>query len=108
MKLPIVISKVDMLFGYRQYMSILGFQVTTYSRMVGYREGIIANFLKSSEIEYPYCEMLALVTTFKEKAEINGLSIKEWFIHNTDISDWASFFRDYNIFKSVDFKKDWS
>lgn len=103
-----VISKVGMLFGYRQYMSILGFQVTTDSRMVGYREGIIANFLKSSEIEYQYCEMLALVTTFKEKAEINGLPIKEWFIHNTDISDWASFFRDYNIFKSVDFKKDWS
>ena len=33
---------------------------------------------------------------------------KEWFIQNTDISDWASFFRDYNVFKFVDFKKDWS
>ena len=103
-----VIFKTGMLFGYRQYRSILGFLVTTDSRMIGYREGLIADFLKSSEIEYQYCEMLALVTTLKEKAEVNGIPIKEWFIQNTDISDWASFFRDYNVFKFVDFKKDWS
>ena len=30
--------------------------------------------------------MLALVTTLKEKAEVNGIPIKEWFIQNTDIS----------------------
>lgn len=103
-----VISKVGMLFGYRQYMSILGFQVTTNSRMIGYREDLIADFLKSPEIEYQYCEMLALVTVFIEEAKINDLPIKEWFIQNTDISDWASFFREYDVFKAADFKKDWS
>lgn len=102
------LNRVGMLFGYRQYMSALDFQVTTHSRMVGYREGLISDFIRLPEIEYQYCEMLALVTTFKEELKINGLSIKDWFIQNTDIHDWASFFRDYNVFKAVDFKKDWS
>lgn len=102
------ISKISMLFGYRQFISVLGTQVTTNSRMTGYREDLISDFLTSPDMEYQYCEMLSLVTAFTEHLEINGIPIKNWFVQNTDIHDWASFFRDYDVFKYADLNKDWS
>ena len=101
-------AKIGMLIGFRRYKSILGIKITTDSRMIGYREGLVDGFYQSTEIEAEYCEMLALVTIFKEKVTLDGIPIKEWFVQNTNIHDWASFFRDYDIFKHVDFKKDWS
>lgn len=102
------LPKISMLFGYRQFMSILGTQVTTNSRMTGYREELISDFLTSPEIKYQYCEMLSLVTTFTKHLEINDIPIKDWFVQNTNIHDWASFFSDYDVFKYVDLNKTWS
>ncbi len=100
--------KIGMLIGYRYYISLLGNTIATDSRMVGYRESLIKEFLLNSKIENQYCEMLSLVTTFKQNAKISGLPIKEWFIENTNIGDWASFFREYDVFKAADFNKDWT
>lgn len=102
------ISKTGMLFGYRQFMSVLGTRVTTNSRMIGYREGLISDFLTSPDIEYQYCEMLSLVTIFTEQVKINDIPIKDWFVQNTDIHDWASFFKDYDVFRYVNNNKRWT
>ena len=38
---------------------------------------------------------------------IDNIPVEKWFIENTSIDDWASFFRDYNIFKYASFEKNW-
>ena len=76
--------------------------------MIGYREKLIKDFLLNSEIKYQYNELLILVSTFKEMATIDGKPIKEWVTENTNIEDWASFLREYDVFKAADFNKNWT
>ncbi len=87
----VAVNKIGMLLGYRYIMSILGFNMSIDSRMVGYREGLIADFLKNPEIECQYREMLALLAAFKENMSIDDIPIKDWFVKNTNVSDWAFF-----------------
>lgn len=89
-------------------MSILGFSASANSRMVGYRERLISNFFQDDSIAGQYQEMFALVALIKENAEINGISIQEWFIKNTNIHDWASFLREYDVFKFVRERKEYT
>ena len=101
-------SKIGILLGYRSVISCLGFQASADSRMVGYREGLIPAFFQNEKIIAQYSEMLALTTRIKERASINGVPIKEWFVQNTGIQDWAIFFREYDVFKYARRKKDYS
>ncbi len=101
------LSKLDVLLGYQFVVSILG-PSSTDSRMVGFREKLIPLFFKDASLPFRYSEILSLVATLKERACINGMPIKQWFIENTDMGDWASFFEDYNVFRYVVEKKDYS
>lgn len=103
-----VLSKAELLLGYCDVISILGFHASADSRMVGYRERFVSAFLQDDTIAAQYQEMFALVVLIKEKAEINGVPIKEWFVKNTDIHDWASFLREYDVFKFVKEKKEYT
>jgi len=102
-----VLSKINMLFGYKDFMTEIG-HVTTDSRMVGYREKLVEDFFSFQELRYQYSELLGLVTLLKEKTLIENEPVEKWFIENTNINDWASFFREYDVFKYATFEKNWS
>ena len=101
-------SRIGMLLGYHSVISNLGFHASADSRMVGYREGLIPAFFRDDEIMAQFIEMFALITMIKENAAIEGLPLKEWFIQNTDIHDWAAFLREYDVFKYARRRKDYS
>lgn len=46
-----------------------------------------------------YIELLALKTVFMDMPCSEGGMYIDWFSNNTDISDLASFFRDYDVFQ---------
>lgn len=46
-----------------------------------------------------YLEILGLLVVIKTKLPINNQTPGDWFAQNTCLEDWASFFRDYNIFE---------
>ncbi len=101
-------AKIGILMGFHHCVSRFGYQNAADSRMIGYREKLIKDFLLNSEIKYQYNELLILVSTFKEMATIDGKPIKEWVTENTNIEDWASFLREYDVFKAADFNKNWT
>ena len=101
-----VLSHVNMLFGYKDFLTEQG-HFTTDSRMIGYREKLVSEFFTYQELRYQYTELLGLVTILKEGMFIEGVPVEQWFIENTNMNDWASFFRDYDVFKHVSFEKDW-
>lgn len=103
----VVLSYVHMLLGYKDFMTELG-HFTTDSRMVGYREKLVKDFFSFQELRYQYTELLGLVVLLKEKMLVDGVPVRQWFIDNTNMNDWASFFREYDVFKYVTFEKDWS
>ena len=40
---------------------------------------------------------------------IDDIMIRDWFINNTDMKDWASFFKEYNVFSCImDTNRDWT
>lgn len=49
---------------------------------------------------YLYKEMLGLLIVTNKKLTINNQNLRSWFAVNTSMEDWASFFRDYNIFEA--------
>lgn len=101
-------SRISILLGYRFIDSVLGFTSSADSRMVGYREKLISSFLSDDMTSDCYAEQLALLTQIKEGGSIDGVPIKRWFVENTDIHDWASFFREYNVFRCRGEKKDYT
>ncbi len=103
-----IISRIGMLFGYKSFSSALGFDVSIDSRMIGFREKLIPLFLNSARAENQYSEMLALVAWITKNIRIDDLPIKEWFIKNTTLEDWASFVKEYDVFKHVPAHKNWS
>lgn len=46
-----------------------------------------------------YLEILCLLVLIKIQIPINGQAPDEWFAENTNLEDWASFFKEYNIFE---------
>ncbi len=103
-----VFSKTGILLGYRFIDSVLGFSASADSRMVGYREKLIPFLLRDKTVFKRYAEQLALLAQIKENAIIDGVPIKQWFVENTGIHDWASFFREYNVFRCRNELKDYS
>lgn len=101
-----VLTHVNMLLGYKVFLTELDRYITN-SRMVGYREKLVNEFFRCQELCYQFTELLGLVTLLRERMLIDNIPVEEWFIENTSIDDWASFFRDYNIFKYASFEKNW-
>lgn len=101
-------DKIGILAGFKHCVSRFGYQNAADSRMIGYRESLIKDFWLKPEIKYQYNELLILVSAFTEMVKIDEKPIKEWFIENTNIEDWASFFKEYNVFKAADFNKNWT
>ncbi len=103
-----IFPRISILLGYRFIDSVLGFTSSADSRMVGYREKLIPCFLSDDTVSDRYAEQLALLAQIKEGGTIEGVPIKRWFVENTDIHDWASFFREYNVFRCRDEMKNYS
>lgn len=101
-------SKIGILLGYRSVVSDLGFCASADSRMVGYRDSLIPALFQDNAVISQYNEMFALITKVKEDAAIDGVPIKEWFLQNTEIHDWAVFLREYDVFKYARRKKEYS
>ena len=97
--------------------SVLGLDFSTHSRMLHAREKYIdliidepANSDYKIEQIGNYGEGLFIVTQMRKNPniKINGESLIEWFEKNTDEKAWASFFQDYNVFKYINEKKEWT
>lgn len=98
--------------------SMLGAEFSAHSRMVTVRDRYIDLILNepSESIDYlrehiRFGEGLFIVAQIRKNSNmtINGISIEDWFIENTTKEDWASFFRDYDIFEHISSeKKEWT
>ena len=87
--------------------SMLGCQVSIDSRMVKARQKMISNLIPddmvvTDEVEFDrgiFAEYLFVIAQLNKGIQLaNGQTLREWFADNTRMEDWASFFRDYNIF----------
>lgn len=83
----------------------LGFGFSTHSRMVTIRDRyikLLVNADKDDELyeqeQDAFVNALGLVAQLSERMTIDDVPIRKWFIENTDMEDWASFFGDYNLF----------
>ena len=114
------IEKVDLdslalLCGHVTIQSDFGGQVTTQSRMVKERRMLLdALFDEETKEEHRDMiialvkEVLVLGVHYKECMEsVEGELYKDWFRKNSELSDWASFFRYYDIF-SIWQRKEWT
>lgn len=99
------------------YRSVLGKSFFTHSRMIHLREKYIdliideyANSDYLMEQIRDFEEGLYIVSRLCEDPEIKVMeyTLIEWFEENTDEDDWASFFRDYNIFSIIKSEKEWT
>lgn len=96
------------LVGYKATYPFWGGSVLSYSRMVGYREKLIPFFMEDGNYSYRYEQFISIMTKVKEDACIEDVPIKKWFIDNTTIDDWASFLREYDVFKHWKVEKKYS
>lgn len=95
--------------------SILGYEFRCHSRLATVRKKYIDLIVKEPEksekydIEQQrYIEVLGLLTQVCENFTIDNEPIKEWFVNNTDMEDWASICMEYDYFNYVNsFNKDW-
>ena len=101
-------SKVQDFLGFQSTFSILGICSASASRMVGFREKLIQMSVEDRSFLTRYKELLAVLDMVKSQFNINGVPIKQWFIENTDVHEWASFLEEYDIFRCVSDKKDYS
>lgn len=88
--------------------------VSTQSRMIKERF-IFADLLfnrkiacvEKEELKSLIIEIIALIVQYKESIYRNDRKYKDWFRTESNTSDWASFFRSYDIF-SIWVKKEWT
>lgn len=87
--------------------SYLGCEVGTDSRMIKPRQKMVdllvpADLKWSDEIEFDqrcYAELLVIMAQFNNGIRLtNGNTLREQFAKETTMEDWASFFRDYDMF----------
>lgn len=98
--------------------SMLGGGFHTHSRMVTVRNRYIDLILNEPSESNDYLrehrrfgEGLFIISQIirNRHMTINNTSIEDWFVENTNKEDWASFFRDYNIFWYINSeKREWT
>ena len=96
--------------------SILGNKIFTHSRLLTIRQSSVVPIVNEKNdsdymegLIHEYVEALGIIAGLVENATIDDVPIKQWFIENTDVDDWASFFLDYDFFLYHDgSEKDWT
>lgn len=98
--------------------SRLGKEFNTHSRMVTVRERYIDLILKEPsesnnyrQEHWRFGEGLFIISQIIRNhcMTVNDTSIEDWIFENTNKEDWASFFRDYDIFGHINSeKKEWT
>ena len=87
--------------------SFLGCEVEIDSRMIKPRQNMIdvlvpADLKWSDEIEFDqrcYAELLVIMAQLNNGIKLaNGNTLREQFAKETTMEDWASFFKEYDIF----------
>lgn len=101
-------SRYGYLFARNHIWSWLGCEVQLDSRMVKAREEMIEAMIpnedvEDGEIEFDktcYAECLTILCQLTSGIRLtNGNTLREQFELDTTLEDWASFFREYDIFK---------
>ena len=95
--------------------SQFGGSVTTDSRMVKERQLFLFSFIDKDvnigekiTLSNLIREIIVMVTQYKEASETkDGGLYKDWFKEQSNIEDWASFFKYYDIFDIWE-RKEWS
>lgn len=95
--------------------SMLGGSFKCHSRLLRVRKKYIDLSIEESVDSEQYekelrrlIEAIGLVSRTCENLTIEGTRLKEWFVRNTEMGDWASICRDYDIFSYVNgVGKDW-
>lgn len=106
--------KCSLFCGFVGLISVLPSQYTggiihTDSRMILIREKFISSFLDLSEIdEARYREALVTVSSTLLYMTYRGTNIRQWFVENTTVEDWASVMEDYNVFQIFVSDKSWT
>lgn len=88
--------------------SLLGCIAETDNRMIKVRQRMIdilipddLNFsVEIGIVQRCYVELLVIIEEIKSGIELNsGQTLRQYFSENTTMEDWASFFRDYDMFE---------
>lgn len=92
--------------GTYDFESVLGFTVSTDSRMVKERIELIPLFFDSENsplmtdyLRRRFIETLTIKSLMFELTSTEGGRYVDWFRNNTTVADLASFFRDYDVFQ---------
>ena len=54
--------------------------------------------LEINDDAHRYAEMLVIKTLADNELTVNGVQLREWFLKETCLQDWAAVFKEYNIF----------
>ena len=96
----------NLFYGVVQFFSRLSLSIRIDSRMIIERQNlalIFLNYPKDTLLRYrgKYAELLGLACMILEMPRSdNGVSYSNWFRCNTNLTDWASFIRDYDVFQA--------
>lgn len=94
-----VISEVQ------EYDMRLGWDIiSTDSRLLLVKNRFIQEFIADEfdiDAEFSYKEAVYLVANMLTNMTYKGQNIREWFKNNTKVEDWASVFREYNVFSVI-------
>ena len=83
--------------------------IHTDSRMLLIREKYVPAFLDISETdESRYTEALVTVSSILMRMTYRKINIRNWFIDNTTVEDWASVMEAYNVFQIFVPDKNWT
>jgi len=96
-------------------LSLMGYSFSIHSRLATARKKFIDLIIdepigseKYAIEEQRLLEILGLISNTCENMTIGGILIKDWFVKNTDMEDWAAICMEYDYFSYVNgFDKDW-
>lgn len=86
--------------------SSFGISVGTDSRIIVDRKRLISTYYNKSltgekldDLRHKYIEILTIKSLTIKMPCFDGGDYIDWFKNNTSIADWASFFKEYNVFQ---------
>lgn len=86
--------------------------IHTESRMLFLRKKFISEFVtwnEQNEIEMlRYAEAIVMVSSMLMQMTLEGINIREWFVKNSEYSDWESVMKKNNIFDCYESNKKWT
>ncbi len=87
--------------------------LTAESRLLLLRRKYIHDIVVTSKSEFAddferFVECIAVVADILLHMTFRKQPIREWFVKNSTQLDWISVFREYDVFESHEFTKDWN